>query len=361
MQIIINNKFKHLLPSLTEEQQNGLEQDILMHGCLQPLITWNGVLVDGHHRYDICQKHGISFEIKEMQFDSELDAMYWSWNNQKNRRNLSAYELGKQALMFESLFKEKANINQGTRTDILAISPKGLKSINTREEMAKIAGIGSNTINKIKAIEATAPIEVKQKLQTQEISINQAYQQVKKDERKQEYIAKIQNKELPAGKYQVIYADPPWQYSNSGFNTSAEAHYNTMDIKAICELPINELADENSILFLWTTTAMAEEAFSVIKAWGFEYKTQMVWVKNTHIAGFYVYGKYELLYLATKGSFLPIGEKVENIITGENSKHSKKPEQGYNIIEKMYPDCKYIELFARQTKQGWKAWGNEVN
>ena len=165
---------------------------------------------------------------------------------------------------------------------------------------------------------------------------------------------------LPKGKFNVIYCDPAWQYSNSGFEMSAENKYPTMPTEDICNLEIKDLTSDNCILFMWVTNPLLEDAFKVIEAWGFGYKTNMVWVKDRHTAGFYIFGQHELLLIAVKGSMLPIGEKPKSIITGDNKIHSKKPECVYEIIENMFPEMKYIELFARNKRDGWESWGNEL-
>ena len=165
---------------------------------------------------------------------------------------------------------------------------------------------------------------------------------------------------LPVGKYEVIYADPPWEYRNTGFAMSAVKQYPTMSIASLCEMKIKELSNENSILFLWATNPLLKEAIQLMEAWGFEYKTNFVWTKSNHTAGFYIYGQHELLLIGVRGSMLPSGEKFKSIIQGENRKHSKKPEIVYEIIEKMYPNTKRIELFARNKRENWESWGNEV-
>jgi N6-adenosine-specific RNA methylase IME4 len=168
------------------------------------------------------------------------------------------------------------------------------------------------------------------------------------------------SKPLPTGIWNVIYADPPWKYENSGFEMSANKHYEVMDLWDIKALPVKEHAAENSVLFLWSTNPMLKDALEVIEAWGFEYKTNFVWVKNNFTAGFYLFGKHELLLISARGSLLPSGTKPMSVISAENDIHSKKPEQVYKIIEAMYPHATKCELFARDRRQGWEAWGNEV-
>jgi N6-adenosine-specific RNA methylase IME4 len=169
---------------------------------------------------------------------------------------------------------------------------------------------------------------------------------------------------LPDGIFQVIYCDPPWQYDNSGLNGGAESHYSTMSLDELKAMNIKSISAENSVVFMWATNPMLKDALELMVAWGFQYKTNMVWVKdrkNYGKLGFYVYGQHELLLIGTSGSMLPMGEKPTSIITGANNIHSKKPECVYGIIETMYPGLKYVELFSRNSERGnWAKWGNEV-
>jgi N6-adenosine-specific RNA methylase IME4 len=162
------------------------------------------------------------------------------------------------------------------------------------------------------------------------------------------------------GKYRVIYADPPWEYNNSGFEMSAANQYPTMSIEALIDMKIQNIAEDNAILFMWATNPLLEDAIRLMKAWEFEYKTNMVWIKDRHTAGFYVFGQHELLLIGVKGSMLPSGNKPKSIITGANDVHSKKPESVYATIEGMYPGSTYIELFARNKHPGWVSWGNQA-
>lgn len=173
--------------------------------------------------------------------------------------------------------------------------------------------------------------------------------------------------ELPRGKYQVIYADPPWPYPKrqdaKNLYGNTDYHYEVMPIKKLCEMKVSELADENSVLFLWVATNFLEQSFEVIKSWGFDYKSQMTWIKEGGQGGigWYFWGDHELLLVAIKGSYLP-KEKVSSVLKAPRQKHSQKPNEIYEIIEKMYPNTKKIELFARGNPQkGWMAWGDQIN
>lgn len=174
-------------------------------------------------------------------------------------------------------------------------------------------------------------------------------------------------------KYQIIYADPPWSYDDKLGTASAkmggyDKYYKGMSIEDICALPINDLADKDSILFLWATMPKLQEALDVIKAWGFKHKTTaFTWVKLNPKSktifkgvGRWVQGNAELVLLATKGKPHRITKNVPQIIMAERGKHSVKPQKVREEICRLMGDLPRIELFARQKTDGWDAWGNEV-
>lgn len=183
-------------------------------------------------------------------------------------------------------------------------------------------------------------------------------------------IYKAKRLALPEVKFTVIYADPPWEYEFSQSESrSIEAHYHTMAVEDICELPIP--SDKNAILFLWTTSPKIPEALQVIEKWGFEYRTNMTWVKGELSEGeiklqigmgYYCREQHELLLIARRGDigFPDPSNRPGSVILARRTEHSRKPETVYEIIERMYPNQHYIELFARQKRLGWTAWGLEV-
>ena len=166
---------------------------------------------------------------------------------------------------------------------------------------------------------------------------------------------------LPEGEYNIFLADPPWQFNNSGFTQSAASIYPTMSTEEICKLPIKNLILDNSVLFLWATNAMLPDALNVIEEWGFTYKSNIVWIKDKAPGmGWFTESKHELLLIGVNGAGLHPIFKPQSWVKEDRTEHSKKPEIFYEIIEKMYPGQKYIELFARKKRDGWKGWGNEI-
>lgn len=174
--------------------------------------------------------------------------------------------------------------------------------------------------------------------------------------------------QLPNGKYRVIYADPPWEYGNnmptigdSIHFGAQENHYLTMPLDDICELPIKDMAEDNAVLFLWATSPILEDAFKVIKAWGFEYKASFVWDKEKHVMGHYNSVRHEFLLLCVRGTCPLDNQKLfDSVYVEARTDHSKKPEYFRNVIDTIYPNGKRIELFAREEHDNWKSWGNEI-
>lgn len=165
-------------------------------------------------------------------------------------------------------------------------------------------------------------------------------------------------------KYNIIYADPAWKYNdkqNTKLLGGAIKHYSTMTIQEICELGVKNITENNAVLFLWTTSPLLEESFKVIKSWGFKYKTSFIWDKIKHNMGHYNSVRHEILLIATKGSYTPQVKKLfDSVVSEERTEHSKKPQVFRDIINTIYPNGNRIELFAREKREGWDVWGNEV-
>jgi N6-adenosine-specific RNA methylase IME4 len=169
-------------------------------------------------------------------------------------------------------------------------------------------------------------------------------------------------------KYQIIYADPPWNEQGGGrIKRGADRHYPLMSTMDIMFLPIREIADKNSHLYLWVTNNFLKDGLEVMKAWGFEYKTIITWVKDRMGLGQYYRGRTEHCLFGIRG-MLPYkilnGKKQqgETVFFAPRTKHSQKPDEMRTLICKVSDRDGFnkIELFARQKTDGWDVWGNEV-
>ena len=391
MKLIINQELKELIPKLQQEEYQLLEKSIIEEGCRDSIIVWDNTIIDGHNRYEICTRNNIPFKTQEMDFDNIEDVKEWMINNQFSRRNLPLYERARLALKLQPIIEDRAKENlrkasAKTNASRWATLPKAIeeiKPINTRKELSIQSGVGERTISKVEKIEEKAPEEVKRQLSSGEISINKAYQEIKKqekkeklEEKKQEYKDRVEQAseskhskkvdiENTDKKFRIIYADPCWSY-NDKQNTDklggAIKHYDTMSIKELSELPVREIIEDNAVLFLWVTSPLLEESFEVIKAWGFKYKTSFIWDKVKHNMGHYNSVRHEFLLIATKGSCTPDNKKLyDSVQSIERTEHSAKPKEFMDIIDDLYAYGDRLEMFAREgNRENWLYWGNEI-
>ena len=173
-------------------------------------------------------------------------------------------------------------------------------------------------------------------------------------------------------KYGIVYADPAWSYHawrGKGAGRTAESHYSTMSTEEICALPVADIAAKDSTLFIWATFPNLPEAFEVIKAWGFSYKTvAFTWVKTCRKSdgyfvslGHWTRANAEVCLLAVKGRPKRISKSVRQLIVSPVRKHSQKPDETRARIIELMGDLPRVELFAREKVTGWAAWGNEID
>lgn len=172
-------------------------------------------------------------------------------------------------------------------------------------------------------------------------------------------------------KFKTILADPPWQFNNRTGKMAPEHkrlnRYSTMKLDDICNLPVNNIADSSAHLYLWVPNALLQDGLDVMKAWGFTYKTNIIWQKvrkdgepDGRGVGFYFRNTTEILLFGVKGNMrtLAPGRRQVNVIKSMKQEHSRKPDEQYIIIEDCSPGP-YIELFARGGKENWTVWGNQ--
>ena len=176
-------------------------------------------------------------------------------------------------------------------------------------------------------------------------------------------------------KYKIVYADPPWsfgskQYQDNGREFDAlKRQYNTMTIADIKKLKVKDIINNDCACFLWTTDAHLKEAIEVLENWGFKYKTiAFNWIKKTNKGNIFVnfapwtLKSSEICLLGVKGAMgkYKKSNNVRQLIQAERTKHSKKPNEARKRIENLFGDIPKIELFAREKKEGWESWGNEI-
>jgi len=180
-------------------------------------------------------------------------------------------------------------------------------------------------------------------------------------------------------KYRVILADPPWSYytfkpgtkrphvNRPGIYPVAVSAYSTMSLTELCAMPVSAMRDKDAALLMWATMPCLPDALTLMRAWDFEYKTvAFTWVKTTKAGGYikgmghYTKANAELCLLGTRGAPRRSAKNVPQIIATPRREHSRKPDQQYGRIMRLF-DGPYLELFARQQWPGWDVWGNQTN
>ena len=321
MKFIINQELKKLIPPLAQEEYKQLEENILKDGIRDALVLGEYldqdelilVLVDGHNRHEIAEKHNLQYETKTLQFDSFFDIKEWMINLQFGRRNLNNYQRSVLALELEHVYKEKAKQNQGIRTDLkddfCPNCDKSIDSIDTKKELAKIADVSHNTIARVKKIEEKASEELKEQLQKGEVSINQAYQEIKKEEKKEEHKIKVQAERIETvicdnikqgdslkilesladGCIDVVFTDPPYginYVSNRSIfddtitkrgllNDGKDDAFELLD--KTCEILSRKTAKNAHLYFFCSWSVFS--SFEAIIGKYFDIKTPIIWDK----------------------------------------------------------------------------------
>ena len=369
-QPIVDPDFAKLIPPLTDEEHAGLEASLIEHGCIDPLVCWDrgdsAILLDGHNRLAICDGRGLEFETHLIELPDRDAAKVWIIRNQFARRNLTPYQRAELALQLEPLVAAKAKARQ--RESGGAVPQKSAKPpIDTRAEIAKAAGVSHDTIAKAKFLTEHADEDTKQKLRTGETSVNRAYTEAKREERREanaEVVADLAAGKivLPEGKYHTIVVDPPWpmqKIEREARPRQMGFDYPTMTEEQLRDLPIPDLANDDAHLYLWSTHKFLPMALRLVEHWGFRYQCLMTWVKNVGFTPFsWMYSTEHVLFcrkgnldLLVKGKRLDFAAKVRQ--------HSRKPDEFYQLISLTSPPPR-IDCFSREQHEGFEQHGNEV-
>ena len=391
--VVLGEEQRQLQPAKVEEIADSVKEIGLMHPIT---IDSTNRLIAGLHRLEAFKLLGnekIPVRVTEETNPLKLRLMHLDENLADGQ--LLPYEesvaLKEKKEIYEKLYpettetarKSRKNLNKELTEPESGSVTTGLRP-NFTEDTAKKTGKSKSVIkenlqiaNKIKpeTYEKIKDTEIAQKktellqlarLEEEEqneviekitegkaTKIRQAIQQTKKEHRKPVII--------PDGEYDIIYADPPWKYDFAETsNREIENHYPTMELSEIEELELPTA--ENAVLFLWATAPKLPEAIDVLKAWGFRYVTCAVWDKEVIGMGYWFRGQHEILLVGVKGKYSPpeASKRISSVIKEKRQAHSRKPDRFYKIIEDMFPEGKYLEVFARRRfNDKWEVWGNE--
>jgi N6-adenosine-specific RNA methylase IME4 len=316
----------------------------------------------------------MNYETLEKEFENINRVKEWMIHNQFGRRNLSNYQRSVLALQLEDVFKEKAKEKQkesgGAVPQISAKPP-----VETRQEIAKVANVSHDTISKVKKIEASATPEVKARLNTGTMSINEAYKEIKKEEKKVERVELIQKQIedieeglLPDlfGLFDVVSVDPPWPYEGESKNLTSFDSVGRRVANPYPEISIGQIKSiklplmDNAVVLLWTTHKFLPDAFEILKEWNLDYKATLVWNKEKIGMGAWFRMQCEFCLVGIKGKPYWENTTYRDIITESRREHSRKPNSFFEMIEKITMGNR-LEYFSREKREGWKVFGNDIN
>jgi N6-adenosine-specific RNA methylase IME4 len=371
-----NHPAADAFPMMDDKRYKELKEDIAQNGQRSPVILCDGMILDGRNRNKACTELGITCVTET--FHGNPWAYVWSMNGA--RRDLVAEQRyliwkfcseqgddflkAKEQIKMDADRKRSEAAKERPRNETGTFQPVEQQSVAAvdsehPEYKAKAAMSQTNAgaVARGDKLAKERP-DLAKKVMQGDMKPVEAHRQMRKDE------ASKTAPTMPTGKYRVIYADPPWQYGDKrdGNTTGAEDHYPTMSIPELCLLPVPDFAEDNAVLFMWTTSPLLEDAFRVVNAWGFKYKTSFVWDKVKHNMGHYNSVRHEFLLVCTKGSCTPDNAKLfDSVQSIERTEHSRKPEEFRAIIDTLYTIGWKIEMFRRGDEpEGWDVWGNEA-
>lgn len=390
-EIIIDNEFKNLINPLKSIELEELEKSILAEGIRDCLVTWQGILIDGHHRYELAQKHGLEYKTKGIDLPDRESAKEWILTNQLGRRNLTSQE----ASYYRGKLYESRKLNHGGDR----ISSGKNFHLKTAEKIGEEYGVTGRTIRNdaqfSKAIDKVATelgeeaksailsgevnipkkdietlIEIKKEvpefvesLLKGEITLAKVKQEIarKKVTEKLNNIKMIESKKIE-GVYDVIVIDPPWQMKKIELDVApnqVEWDYPTMTINEIKNLEI-PYADDCHV-WLWTTHKYLPIAFEILESWNLKYICTFVWHKP---GGFQPFGlpqyNSEFALYARHGTpkFIEFTD-FKLCFDAPRTGHSEKPELFYDLIRRVTTGRR-LDMFNRRKIEGFETWGKEA-
>jgi N6-adenosine-specific RNA methylase IME4 len=347
------------LPPLSALARAALEADIGKRGIVEPLeITADDVVLNGRERLAAAKQLG--HDQAPVRIVNPADETEHVILAALQRRHLSASQRAALALELDRYHELKTAADQRRRQNLrqhaegAGSPPRG----KTRDHVAAWAGVSARTVQDAASVQQHDP-DLFERIKAGELAADLAARKVRRAQLERSLPPAPP---LPEGPFELIYADPPWQLGNPDGINAPENHYPTMPLQAIKAL--QPPAADNAVLFLWAVNCLLPEALEVISAWGFTYKTNLVWVKPSIGLGNWARNRHELLLFATRGQIdLPDPEqKPDSVIEADRGRHSQKPEQAYQLIETAYPHLSKLELFARGSpRPGWQTWGNQAD
>jgi N6-adenosine-specific RNA methylase IME4 len=371
-----------LFPLLEGADFEELVADVRAHGVREPIWLHQGKILDGRNRYRAAAEAHVPCPTRIYDGDDPVGFVV-SLNLKRRHLNESqrAMVAAKLATMKrgDNQHSPIGETSQARAAELLNVGKRSVeRAHDVREggapELVRAVERGDVSVSAAADVATMPPDEQREIVARGEGEILKVASQIrarKLEDRRAERLARIAAQAdagpLPQDrKYPVLLADPPYRYVFSQTSSRAiERHYETMTLEEICAMPVSEIATPSAVLFLFVPSPILEQAFAIIRAWGFTYTTAGVWKKTDGFGeGHYFRQQHEHLLVAKRGDIPPPPPHLRSSSVFEaprpEREHSRKPDEAYALIERMYPELPKIELFARKARPGWSCWGNEV-
>lgn len=380
-------------PPMQIDEFEALKASIARNGLLEPILVWQGRVMDGRHRLKACQALGVVPMVKVLDGTYE-EAKSEAFSTNINRRHL---RIGQRALLAASLATRKPGQTKAT---------KDMEPVLSQEEAARLFAVGRDSVQKACRLIAHGDTVLLDQVHAGTMRLNEAItiistsktgllakatakerkvmreaaavkerlgEEARTKRKRMQAEVSAKNQALPAGqaRYSVVLADPPWDYGMPNDRAPSrvipQEQYPTMTTDAICELGVEVMAADDAMLYLWCPASLLPDGLRVMQAWGFDYLTNWIWHKTEgklNCGGGTAMVHHELLLVGKRGQGLTIADKKlrkPSVLTGAVSKHSAKPTVFHEQIETLYPNVSKVELFSRATRPGWTAWGNQAD
>ncbi len=377
-----------LFPAMNSDEFNALKQSIQRNGQSEPILLFWGKVIDGRHRLKACQELSIEPKVETLSVKTYEQAKSMAFARNINRRNLST---GQQALMAAALCTRKP----GQAKFAAAKEPPLSQS-----QAAELFNVSRDSVQRAVRVYCDGSKELNRQLASGETTLNEAYVEVtgskrikdpvllqaaklvarhKEQESEKSRLARLnrqallsqKNAALPTGKeYSLLLADPPWDYGMPNDRSASRMlphnHYPTMSTADICAMDVQSCVTTDAMLYLWCPASLLPEGLRVMESWGFEYVTNWVWHKSggkLTCAGGSALAHHELLLVGKRGKGLTIASnkaRESSVFAAPVTQHSAKPALVHERLERLYPSVvNRMELFARNARSGWDAWGNQ--
>ncbi len=356
-----------LFRNLDPATEAALRESIDRFGVLVPVAKdQHGNILDGHQRVRIADELGVKYPTNIIEVADEAEALEIARTLNEDRRAMpKAERLGVEVALREDGHSLRAIAGavgvdeKQVRRDLRGADMSAPASGPTTPAYVLGRDGKRYPARKVPKPPADETLKLAAELNRQRL-----------EERRKRHIdegrASVPPPSFDSPSFRVIYADPPWRYDQSGLVSAdwgmADDHYPTMSLEDLKAIPVPDMALPDSVLFLWATSPMLPAALELMSAWGFQYKSSLVWDKGRPFLGSYVHISHELLLIGTRGSCVAdVKHTSGSVIAIPRSAHSRKPDEFRELIDSMYVFGNRIELFCRgAVPDGWQAWGNEV-